>query len=412
MSKSQINKLGRTIRGKLRDNVPLTVEEINRLQEYRTSFKEDLSEVFKTVAELSRKERKDNIVSFRIKRIESILSKIKREPTMALGNMGDIAGCRVIVYSQPTLLNLVASINEAFEVENFNDYVSKPKEDGYKGYHLYVKSPVNEHKLIEIQLRFITTHKWASLVEIIDILYDLKLKEGQKNEDLQEFIYIISLDKDKITIDQKKRIIDIDNKFKIYSRLNEVFLKNHISIRRKWLKISETLENYYFIFEVDEEKKSDILSFICYEEAEIKYFEMFKTNRNSNFVLAYIEKPNYKNICIAYSSYMLIKHDYLEDYWNSFAKDIIECDNKREKVVYSDFIKRNFEDLKVQLEEELKEVSVYLKSLDPNETKINGVKEWVNELMDMKSGLDKKNEELLKLVNAKQKKSGWSRFLS
>jgi hypothetical protein len=75
--------LGKTIRGKLREGLQLHDDEINSLQEYRTSFKDDLSEVFKIVTALSCKERKDNIVSFRIKRIDSILSKIKREPTMA-----------------------------------------------------------------------------------------------------------------------------------------------------------------------------------------------------------------------------------------------------------------------------------------------------------------------------------------
>lgn len=404
MTKSQINKLGKTIRGKLRENIPLTEDEIMSLQEYRTSFKEDLSRVFNIIASLSRKERKDNIVSFRIKRIESILSKIKRETTMSLGNMGDIAGCRIIVYSQAALNNLVVAINKNFVVTNFNDYVSKPKEDGYKGYHIYVKSPLNEHKLIEIQLRHITTHKWASLVEIIDILYNLKLKEGQKNEDLQEFIYILSLSPNEISIEQKKRIIDIDNKFKIYSRLNEVFLKNHIFIRHKWLKISDSADNYYFIFEVDEEKKSDILSFSDYSAAECKYFDMFKTSTNSNFVLAFIEKPSYKKICIAYSSYMLIKHDYLEDYWNSFAKEIIQLNTKNDLVIYSDYVKRNLEDQNHLLSRETTEIDKYLANPNRDEIKIPGVQEWVDELREMNIDINNKINELNKILDSKQKK--------
>lgn len=122
MTKSQINKLGREIRNKLKANESLSENDLLNLQTYRTSFKDDLSRIFYEISILSRNERKDGIVSFRIKRIESILSKIKREPTMALGNMGDIAGCRIILYSDTALHNLAKSINHKYIVKNFNDY--------------------------------------------------------------------------------------------------------------------------------------------------------------------------------------------------------------------------------------------------------------------------------------------------
>lgn len=397
MTKSQINKLGREIRSKLRDNIPLLDDELTGLQEYRISFKEELSDVFKLIATLSSQGRKDNIVSFRVKRIESILSKIKREPTMSLGNMGDIAGCRVIVYSITELNNLVASINQNFTINNFNDYVTNPKEDGYNGYHFYVRSPKNEHKLIEIQIRLISTHKWASLVEILDILYDLKLKEGQENKELQDFIKILSINKNEITLAQKKRIIELDNKFKIYSRLNEVFLKNHISIRLKWLEICSIINNHYFIFDVNEDKKSNIFSYDDYTLAEDKYFDMFKTNKNSNFVLAYIEKPNFKKICIAYSSYMLIKHDYLEEYWNLFAKDIISLEDGKRLAIYKDYIQRNREDVNAQLNKEINEVDNYLNNHKDDIENIRGIQEWVDELKAMNTILQERNAEFISI---------------
>ena len=71
------------------------------LQEYSDiHLKMTLLLFLEFISELSRKERKDSIISFRIKRIESIISKIGREPTMALGNMGDIAGCRINCFIQ------------------------------------------------------------------------------------------------------------------------------------------------------------------------------------------------------------------------------------------------------------------------------------------------------------------------
>lgn len=412
MNKTQINKLGRVIKVKLRNEEELSFDEIENLQEYRISFKEDLSEVFKLITNLSTTGRKDSIVSYRIKRIESILSKIRREPTMALGNMGDIAGCRIILYSKKELLNLVEVIKEKFEITSINDYLASPKEDGYNGFHIYVKSPLNDYKKIEIQLRLITTHKWASLVEIIDILYNLKLKEGERNDDLLEFLYLLSLDKKEISIDQKKRIIEIDNTFRIYSRLNEVFLKNHITIRHKWLKISENRDNNYFIFEVDKHKKSDLTSFEDYLLSEDAYFEKFRKTDESNFVLAYIEKPSFKRICIAYSSYLLIKHDYLEDYWNDFSNDIISSQGSKDIKIYEDYITRNIDDVKLQILKEVNEIETYLENSKNNQSSFSkiGVREWVEELKERLADLSQKKVDFSKKIDSRKQPSLWDRI--
>jgi hypothetical protein len=42
MTKSQVNKLGKEIRRKLREKIELNQDDLLNLQSYRTSFKEDL----------------------------------------------------------------------------------------------------------------------------------------------------------------------------------------------------------------------------------------------------------------------------------------------------------------------------------------------------------------------------------
>jgi len=410
MTKSKINRLGKKIRKDLREGKNLEETDLFELQDYRTSFKEDISPVFNLISSISRTERKDSIVSFRIKRIESILSKIKREPTMALGNMGDIAGCRVILYTERALKNLIEIIQSKFIIKNFNDYTINPKEDGYTGYHIYIESPINKNKTIEIQLRTIITHKWASLVEIIDILFNLKLKEGQKHPGLQKFLYLLSLPKDKLTIDDKKSIIDVDKEYDIYPLLNGVFIKNHISIRKSWIKLSETIENYYFIIEVDENKKSNIISINNYKDAEEEYFKMFRTETPSNFVLAYIERPNFKKICVAYASYMMVKHDYLND-WSNFVKDIIDYDlmNKKKESfnLYKDYFKRNLNNQVELISNEIKEVKQHIDNNGGNQS--FGVREWLNELKDRNTICVKFTEEVQELKKS-QEKGLWNKI--
>lgn len=388
MTKSRITRVGRRIRKNLNNNEVVEEKDIQELQDYRISFQLDLKSIFKKISTESKRVRNDSIVTYRIKRIESILSKIKREPNMALGNMGDIAGCRIILYSENALLTLLDRFETIFKVRRINNYLEQSKEDGYCGCHLYIESPLDENKLIEIQLRTVNSHKWASLVEIVDILYDMKIKEGEKNKDFQDFLYLMSK-KEQLSIDEKYQIIEIDERHKIYQRLNEVFLQNNIQVRQNWISLSR-LKNEYFIIEVDQEKKSKILSFETYEIAENKYFEMFKNKTMSNFVLTYIVNPTFERICIAYASYLLVNPSYLKD-WSNFMLDVIEDDSliksQTNLEYYRVYIKRNIED---QIKFIKSEIEVY-NSHHHNEIyyKLDGgLAEWLEELQKRMSEID------------------------
>lgn len=388
MTKSKITRVGKKIRENLKNNKEVDENDIRDLQEYRISFQSDLKSIFKKISLESKKVRNDTIVTYRIKRIESILSKIQREPTMSLGNMGDIAGCRIILYSENALLILLDKFKSIFKVKGYKDYLEKSKEDGYCGYHLYIESPLDENKLIEIQLRTVNSHKWASLVEIVDILYDMKIKEGEKNEDFQDFLYLMSK-KEELNIDEKYKIIKIDEGHKIYQKLNDVFLQNNIQVRQNWISLSR-LKNEYFIIEVDKEKKSKILSFETYEIAENKYFEMFESKNMSNFVLTHIVNPTFERICIAYASYLLVNPSYLKD-WSNFTLDVIEDDSliksQTNLEYYREYIKRNIED---QIKLIKSEIEVY-NSHHQNEIYYKpdgGLAEWLGELQKRMSEID------------------------
>lgn len=388
MTKSKITRVGKRIREKLKNNEEVDEKDILDLQDYRISFQSDLKSIFKKISTESKRVRNDSIVTYRIKRIESILSKIQREPNMALGNMGDIAGCRIILYSENALLTLLERFESIFKVRRINNYLEQSKEDGYCGCHLYIESPLDENKLIEIQLRTVNSHRWASLVEIVDILYDTKIKEGEKNKDFQDFLYLMSK-KEQLSIDEKYQIIEIDERHKIYQKLNEVFRQNNIQVRQNWILISE-LRYEYFIIEVDQEKKSTIMAFDSYEIAENKYFEMFESKKMSNFVLTYIVNPSFERVCIAYASYLLVNPNYLKD-WSNFTLDVIDNDSliksQTNLEYYREYIKRNLED---QIELIKSEIAVY-NSHRKNEVYYkpnDGLTEWLEELQERMNEID------------------------
>jgi len=229
------------------------------------------------------------------------------------------------------------------------------------------------------------------MVEIIDILYDLKIKEGQSHPDLENFLLLFSR-KQELSIPEKKELLKIDDKYKIYHKLNEAFVRNKYKIRKDWLAIS-SLNNSYFIIEVDAEKTSKIYSFTSYEEAENNYFKKFKESNNSNFVLTHIEKPKFRRLCIAYASYVLVKHDYLDD-WNKFTIDIlkesIEQNNDEDLHYFKEYTKRNLDDQIILIKNELNEYKDYKKN---SEHDYEGFKEWLEEI----------DERLVKLTNLNKK---------
>jgi ppGpp synthetase/RelA/SpoT-type nucleotidyltranferase len=384
ISKTQITKLGKKIRVSLDSGAKPEKEDLVVLQNFRRSFKDDLAPVFQSVAELSRSDqRKDAIVSFRIKRIESILSKIKREPTMALGNMGDIAGCRVIVYSDTALSRIVQSLHNKFEVTRVKDYTKDAKPDGYRGYHIYVKSPVTKWKILEIQVRHISTHRWASFVEIVDVIYDLKLKEGQVHENFQELLLLMAQDIDSLSMEEKRRIMSLDAEHNVYRQINKVFISNNIPIRQSWLEMKDDLGNPFFIIEVDDQKKSSISSFKDYSQAEERYFKMFLDDTNSNFVLTYLETPNFNRLCVAYASYMMVKHDYLSDWHNLTHSCISESAQQGDLEFYTFFnqyAQDSIENERELVSEELKQLGVEHDKGGHNGHQLEKIGEWIENL--------------------------------
>ena len=88
---------------------------------------------------LKLKDFKSYIVGSRLKRMQSIIGKIKRFPNMSAATMQDIAGVRVIadnvteVYAIYTALTSSKSNHKSLLPPK--DYIKEPKKDGYRSIH-------------------------------------------------------------------------------------------------------------------------------------------------------------------------------------------------------------------------------------------------------------------------------------
>jgi len=97
----------------------------------------------------------------RLKRIPAIVAKLGRG-TMRLSQMEDVAGCRAVLVDHDALARVAERIRHNWEIEGEDDYIAKPKPDGYRAIHLRAQ---RDDYRIEIQLRTRSAHAWAELVD-------------------------------------------------------------------------------------------------------------------------------------------------------------------------------------------------------------------------------------------------------
>jgi len=144
-SKSKINLAGNV----LANHKSFSDKEFNKAIEVLDNWRAVHSypmHIFKNrLKRVSEKLDKETICVQRLKRIPSIIKKLQRgyygnKPTMKLSQMQDIAGCRAVM---PDVLLAKRLYKEGYikgdlkhKKVNEKDYITNPKEDGYRSIHL------------------------------------------------------------------------------------------------------------------------------------------------------------------------------------------------------------------------------------------------------------------------------------
>jgi ppGpp synthetase/RelA/SpoT-type nucleotidyltranferase len=139
------------------------------------------------------------VIAQRLKRLPSISLKLQHNEKMKLSQMQDIGGCRAVM---PNIIDTqkLAMIYRTSRSKNPRsgrpieheryDYISEPKPDGYRSYHLIFKyqSKYDDKKVfdgqrIEIQIRSRLQHAWATAVETVQTFTGQALKSRIKEGD-------------------------------------------------------------------------------------------------------------------------------------------------------------------------------------------------------------------------------------
>lgn len=142
------------------------------------------------------------IVAQRLKRMSTIIDKLKRYPRMQLTTMQDIGGVRAVINSVDDVYQLANEYRDksrfAHELVKENDYIKNPRsEDNYRSLHLIYKyknkQTINYNGLLlELQIRTKLQHIWATAVETMGTFLGQALKSRQGDQVWIDFFALIS----------------------------------------------------------------------------------------------------------------------------------------------------------------------------------------------------------------------------
>lgn len=148
----------------------------------------------------------NSIVAQRLKRMPTIIDKLKRHKNMKLSTMQDIGGVRAILKDINAVNSLVDRLENGGELSHKlkakDDYILKPKHDGYRGIHLiYRYTPPSDSNnleekfkdlLIEVQVRTQEQHIWSTAVETMGTILKQPFKTRGGNKEWGDFFALAS----------------------------------------------------------------------------------------------------------------------------------------------------------------------------------------------------------------------------
>ena len=309
---SKINKIGI----KIKDGIILNSDEQEIFNYFRQIHELIFEEFYKKI-----KLPDKYIVVTRLKRMESIIDKLRRPNSSKLSRIDDIAGIRIIV-NNFTEIYEISEVLEKLLISNncqlkYNkDYIEFSKKDGYRSLHkIFTFSYENKNLNFEIQIRTKLQHLWSTTVEIYDLIEYKNLKSGSFNKlKTWEGLFFKRCSKvienfEKNNLVYSKKMIDKIFKFKKYIKIFEK-LKTIKSIKNIHL-----LEGYKdgdsLLLIIDIEKGN--INFLDGEvENLVTYYNILEQEVEKNIKLLLLTIKNIKKLRSAYSNYFLDNDEFIK----------------------------------------------------------------------------------------------------
>ena len=268
--------------------------------------------------------------SHRLKRMTSIIAKLRHNPGMGLGGLQDIGGARFVFEDIDSLLKAQKIISQA-SFEHFvtdrepYDYVAKPKASGYRSIHFtykYVSDNDDYDGLrVELQIRTRLQHDWAMAVETAELISKSSLKASLGDQNWLSFFKLSS------TVFAQKEGMPVAESFAEYSEKDYCLQYAQLDKSFKFLdqlqalvsavKISEehTLRGGFAVLLIQfAEKRVQLRHFQSdnLEDATKYYSEVEKSIYDQNSAVVLVSVSDMKELQEAYPSYFLDASEFIQ----------------------------------------------------------------------------------------------------
>lgn len=268
--------------------------------------------------------------SHRLKRMTSIIAKLRHNPGMGLGGLQDIGGARFVFEDIDSLLKAQKIISQA-SFEHFvtdrepYDYVVKPKASGYRSIHFTYKFVSDNDDYdglrVELQIRTRLQHDWAMAVETAELISKSSLKASLGDENWLSFFKLSS------AVFAQKEGMPVAESFAEYSEKDYCLQYAQLDKSFKFLdqlqalvsavKISEehTLRGGFAVLLIQfAEKRVQLRHFQSdnLEDATKYYSEVEKSINDQNSAVVLVSVSDMKELQEAYPSYFLNASEFIQ----------------------------------------------------------------------------------------------------
>lgn len=343
-SKNQINKAGDVLISSSSSSDEIS-NALDVLTNWRSSHSFPLHTFAVRLKRISKQVDSSAIVTRRLKRVSSIIRKLKRDQTskMKMSRMQDVGGCRSVLPNLQKVNELIKLYEKSrglkHKLSNKKDYINNPKPDGYRSFHFVYKyysdkSNTYDGLLIEIQIRTNLQHYWATAVETVDHFTKQAIKSNEGQKEWMDFFKLVSsafasmentptvpntpTDKDEL----RKQLQTLAGQLKVVKKMNE------------WARIHKIIENFeketkdkfdFYLLNLDLSTKELKISAFRKSQEEFANSEyskleerMLKNKEDRDIVL--VSADTAKELRKAYPNYFLDTKEFVNQLNNYFKK--------------------------------------------------------------------------------------------
>ena len=260
---------------------------------------------------------------------------------MGLGGLQDIGGARFVFEDIDSLLKAQEIISKS-SLGHFlpdrepYDYVSTPKESGYRSIHFVYKfvseDPIYDGLRVELQLRTRLQHDWAMAVETAELITSSPLKASLGDADWLDFFKLAS------AVFAQKEGMPVGEQFAGYSEKDYCVKYAGLEKKNKFLDQLQALVSavqitkdysltagYAVVYIQFLERSVQLRHYKveALEEATRYYSEVEKAIKNNDTAVVLVSVSDMKELQEAYPSYFLNAGEFIQALkdFNSMCKE-------------------------------------------------------------------------------------------